>query len=310
MDIDFSRLYEEEQSVLWGYCYRLSGNAAEAEDLVQDTFVRAMERPPADLSRPWRPWLVRVATHLAYDRARRSKKSEYVGPWLPTPVPTDGKSRLGKHLAAEGSASGRYDMKESASVAFLVALEALTASQRVILLLRDVYDYSVKETAEMAEVSEAVVKTTLHRAREALKTYDGARIPLDGERMRRTGEVLEALLHRLAAKDVTGVRELLAEKAVSLSDGNGRFYAAKVPVEGAEKVALFYSKIAPPESEVVDAEVQVVNHLPALVMERPNAPEGFADRFVLSIQLDTDDKIAKIFTVLSQAKLVALPALH
>lgn len=310
MDIDFTQLYEEEQSFLWGFCYRMCGNAAEAEDLVQDTFVRAMERPPADLSLPWRPWLVRVAANLSHDRFRRSKRAEYIGPWLPTPVLTDDSHRLGKHLQAEPSSSGRYEMKESASIAFLVALEALTPGQRLVLLLRDVYDFSVKETAEMTDMSEAAVKTTLHRAREALKVYDGERVPLDGERMRRTGEVLEALLRRLAAKDVAGVRELLADKAVSLSDGNGRFYAAKVPVEGADKVALLYSKIAPPDSETVDLRVTSLNHLPAVLLERPEAPDGFAQRVALALQLDADDKIVKLFTVLAPAKLVALPSLR
>ena len=310
MSIDFTRIYEEQQGFLWGYCYRLSGNAAEAEDLVQDTFVRAMERPPGDLSRPWRPWLIRVASNLAHDRFRRSKRSEYVGPWLPTPVLTTKGDRFGDRLAAEPPAAGRYEMRESASVAFLLALEALTPPQRVVLLLRDVYDYSVKETAEMTESSEASVKTTLHRARAALETYDGERVPLSAERVRKTAEVLEQLLARLAEKDVAGIRSLLAENVTALSDGNGRFYAAKVPVEGADKVALLYSKIAPPQDEKVDLRLTELNFLPSLIMERPGAPEGFASRFTLSIDLDDEGKVIKVFTVVAPSKLVATPALR
>lgn len=300
MSIDYTSVYEEQRGFLWGYCYRLSGDAAEADDLVQDTFVRILENPPADTSRPWRPWLVRVATNLARDEARRASRRAYVGPWLPTPVPD---SRL--FGAAEGI-SGRYEMKESASIAFLLSLEALSPSQRAVLLLRDVYDYSVEETADCLEMSTSNVKTTLHRARKALEAYDGERIPLNADRIRRTGEVLQRWLEKLGAGDVQGVRDLMTKDVRSLSDGNGRFYAAKVPVVGAEKVALLYSKITPPEGEPLELKIESLNGLPAVVLERPEAPEGFASRCVICIDLDGNDRITNIYTVLALAKLSAV----
>ena len=226
------------------------------------------------------------------------------GPWLPTPVRTDVDQRL--EQAMEPGISGRYEMKESASLAFLLALEALSASQRAVLLLRDVYDYSVQETAEMLDMSEPNVKTTLHRARKALEVYDGERIPLDAERIRRTGEVLQQLLERLAAKDVAGVEALMAKDVQALSDGNGRFYAAKVPVQGAAKVALMYSKVAPPQDEPLELELGMLNYLPSALLQRPEAPEKYAARSVTAIDLDRDGKICRVYSVLAPAKLTAV----
>ncbi len=306
MSTDYSRVYEEQKGFLWGYCYRLSGDAAQAEDLVQDTFVKALESPPPDTSLPWRPWLVRVATNLARDEARKAKRGSYVGPWLPSPILTDSDPRAVGSL--ESGIAGRYELKESASIAFLLALEALSPSQRAILLLRDVYDYSVAETAEILDLSESNIKTSLHRARKALEAYDAERVPLDAQRVQRTGEVLEKMLRCLATKDIAGLEALLAANVEALSDGNGRFYAAKVPVVGASKVALMYSKIAPKPEEPIHLRPAMLNFLPSLVLEREDAPEGWARRSTLSIDLDHEGKVAKIYTILAPAKLTAVAA--
>src|SRR5438128_12126286 len=82
-------LYEEHRRFLWGLCYRMTGSAADAEDVVQDTFVRAIEHPPGRTNEPLRPWLVKVALNLARDLLRRRRRREYVGPWLPSPIETD-----------------------------------------------------------------------------------------------------------------------------------------------------------------------------------------------------------------------------
>ncbi|MEW6270578.1 MAG: sigma-70 family RNA polymerase sigma factor [Thermodesulfobacteriota bacterium] len=130
-------LFREHQRFLWGLCYRLTGSAADADDLVQATFVRALERPPARTDEPWRPWLTRVAVNLGRDLLRRRKRRGYVGPWLPSPIET-GEQPLASfepEIASGVTTEGRYDMLESVSIAFLVALEALTPKQRAVLLL-------------------------------------------------------------------------------------------------------------------------------------------------------------------------------
>lgn len=298
-ETDYTSLYEEQQSFLWGYCYRLTGSAADAEDMVQETFIRALERPPRDTSRPWRPWLVRVATNLVKDAARKRQRQDYKGPWLPSPVVTEDIAGANRG----GDVAGRYEMLESVSVAFLLALEALTPSQRAVLLLRDVYGDSAQETADSLDMTVANVKTTLHRARQALAKYDTDRQLPDGERVRRTGEALEQLLAALAVRDVAQIETLLAEQVTSLADGGGRFYAAKVPVVGRQKVALLFSRIAPDSSEKVGLDICLLNGQPGLVIERPEAPEGFASFFTLTIDVDSAGQITRTYTTLSPDKL-------
>ena len=164
--IDYAALFSDQQRFLWGLCYRMTGNAADADDLVQETFVRALDRPPARIDEPWRPWLVRVAMNLARDVLRRRRRSPYRGNWLPSPVETSAEDVPPAYEVPEGSGSpteGRYELLESVSFAFLLALEALTPSQRAVLLLRDVFDYAVRETADALGMSEANVKVTHHR---------------------------------------------------------------------------------------------------------------------------------------------------
>ena len=150
--------------------------------------MRALERPPARTDEPWRPWLVRVAMNLARDLLRRRRRSPYRGTWLPSPIETgaDDAPPAYEIPAESGSPTeGRYELLESVSFAFLLALEALTPSQRAVLLLRDVFDYSVRETADALGMSEANVKVTHHRARRAMAAYDRDRCVPTARRCRR-----------------------------------------------------------------------------------------------------------------------------
>src|SRR4029077_2785208 len=167
MTADLAPVFREHRSFLWALSYRLTGNAADADDVVQETFVRALQRPPADRDRPWRPWLVRIAVTPGRDLLRRRRRrGGYEGQWLPPPIETEPPS----HEPADegGSPAARYDLLESVSFAFLLALEALTPMQRATLLLRDVFDYSGREAARALGISEASARTTHLRARRAL----------------------------------------------------------------------------------------------------------------------------------------------
>src|SRR5688500_11587485 len=134
----------------------MTGVAADADDLVQETFARALAHPPPDVDRPWRPWLARIAVNLARDLVRRSKRRDYPGLWLPSPIET-GDEAAPPAVEPDEGAAWRYDQLESVSLAFLLALEALTPRMRAVLLLRDVFDFSVRETADALDLSEANV---------------------------------------------------------------------------------------------------------------------------------------------------------
>src|SRR5262249_43422526 len=106
--------FAEHKGFLWGLCYRMTGSAADAEDIVQDTFVKALEKPPADMDLPLRPWLVKVAMNLSRDQLRRRRRREYFGPWLPSPVikGDDGSSTFDQLVTSDDSPATRYDLIE------------------------------------------------------------------------------------------------------------------------------------------------------------------------------------------------------
>lgn len=289
----------QHQRALWQLCYRLTGSAADADDLVQETFRRALEHPPADLTRDLRPWLVRVAVNLGRDMLRARKRRGYIGPWLPTPVETPDASALSLPSDA------RYSERESLSQAFLVALEALSATQRAVLLLRDVLDYSVEETAAALDLSEANVKTTLHRARKVMASYDAEALPLTPERIQRTQEVLRALCMHLLTHNVPALEALLAEGVCARNDGAGEFFAAQRPVFGVARVIKFHLKTMRRHGRARMA-IRNVNGMPALVVDAPSQNPRIASRAVLCIALDREGKIMRMDTIVASQKLKAI----
>jgi RNA polymerase sigma-70 factor (ECF subfamily) len=302
-------LFRDHERVLWGLCYRMTGSAADADDLVQETFVRAIEQPPRQLDRPWRPWLVRVAMNLARDHLRRRRRRRYPGPWLPAPIGTSEEAVPPAHEPEIGegrTTEGHYEMLESVSFAFLLALEALTPLQRAVLLLRDVFDYDVRETAAALDVSEANVKTTHHRARRAMSAYEGRRVRPHAELALRTRETLERFLASLAAQDVSAIESLLAEGVRSISDAGGEFAAAHNVVVGRRRVASLLLGLSRKYDRALLTEFRVVNGLPALAIEVAGATGRIAPRFVLRIELDRAGRIAEIHSVLASRKLTGI----
>ena len=184
-------LYREHASKVRALAYRMTGSAADAEEITQESFTRALTSPPPDgVSRNW---LLSVAANLSRDRLRRRKRAAYVGPWLPSAVEAE---------ADASDPESRYGLRESASFAFLLALEPLSLRQRAVLLLRDVFDLSVEETAAALEMSAGAVRVMHHRARAALAGYDEQRAVPTRERL----VLVRSALERLAAAVQGGIR--------------------------------------------------------------------------------------------------------
>lgn len=294
----------EHQRYLWGLSYRMTGVAADADEIVQETFVRAIERPPADRTRPWRPWLARVTVNLCRDRLRRRKRAAYTGPWLPSPVATP---LEGEAASAADGPDARYGRIESVTAAFLLALEELTPRQRAVLLLRDVYDHTVRETAEALGLSAANVKVVLHRARKAMAAYDAARPSLDAETRERHLEALQRFLTAVAADDVAAATAALSEDAVALTDGGGEYLAALRPVVGAERVARFMFGTSRKGGGSFRSELRELNGLPAVVAVREGVAPRIARDIVLQCEVDSTGRITRLYTVLAPRKLTAIP---
>lgn len=302
-------VFQAQRSFLWALCYRLTGSAADADDLVQETFVRAIERPPARTDQPWRPWLVRVAINLGRDSLRRRRRRRYVGPWLPSPIETSQEEPSPAYeLTADSgfTTEGRYELLESVSFAFLLALEALTPQQRAVLLLRDVFDYSVDDTAAALAISVANVKTTHHRARRAMEEYDRQRCRPTRELQDRTREVLGRFMAAIVSRNVESIEDLLAEDVRTLNDGGGEYLAALNPVVGRGRVARLYLGLTKKQVAGGSFGVRDLNGLPACLIEFRSARPREAPRFIVRCDIDGDDRIRELHVVLAPRKLTAV----
>ena len=304
---DHAALFADERRFVWGLCYRMTGDAADADDVTQETFLRAIEKPPARTDIAWRPWLVRVAMNLARDVLRRRRRMARRQPWLPAPIDTGDESAPPAYELPADSASpteGRYELLESVSFAFLLALEALTPAQRAILLLRDVFDYSVRETADALGMSEPAVKTGHHRARRAMAAYDRERCVPTVARQTRTGEALFRFLTALQQDDVPALEAMLADGVRSVSEG-GEYAAAHNVVRGRARVLRLLRGLMR-HGFGGDAVVRQFNGLPAVVIEFARRGPRYAPRGVVRCDIAADGRIAAVHTILASRKLRAV----
>jgi len=294
--------FRSSERRLWQLCYRMTGVAADADELVQDAFVRALEAPAplagADLER----WLVRVATNLSLDRLRRRKRRRYVGPWLPSPIETP---EPDAEHADTRDAAERYEQAEEVSFAFLIALEALSPRARAVLLLADVLDYPATEIAAILETSEGNVRVLHHRARRVLDEHHADPFP-SADALGRQRDALGRFVFCMMQQDADGLAALLADDVRSLTDGGGRYTALREPLIGRERVVRFHLETARRRAPISTSELRFVNGALALVVEtRPLRPQ-MAPRLVLRCEVDASGRISELHTVLAPAKLTAM----
>lgn len=282
--------FREQRPRLFALAYRMLGSAADADDVLQDAWLR-WQANVAELASPG-AWLTTVVTRLCLDQLKcaRARRESYVGPWLPEPLPTEGAASVPADPAAQ---------HESISMAFLVLLEQLTPAERAAYLLHEVFDYSHVEIAEMLSLSADHCRQLALRARGHLRE-NRPRFAPSRERHER---LLYEFLLAIRAGQLEPLQRLLSEEVVMRSDGGGKRSAATKPVLGSERVARFFlglgSKLArhpvPVEFRVLD-----VNGWPALI-----TLEAGAIRHVLTVEGD-GTTIHAVFIVLNPDKLHAV----
>ena len=249
-------VFEQHRGRMFGIAYRMLGSAADAEDIVQEAWLRWQSADRSDVAEP-AAYLATIVTRLsltALDSAR-VRRETYVGPWLPEPIETSADPAL----TAEHT--------ESLSLAILLLLERLTPAERAAYVLHEAFDYPYRQVAELLETSEANARQLGARARAHLDRERGV-VVSGAERTRLLGLFLAAA----QAGDLEALEAALAEDALSLSDGGGIVNAARKPVEGRERVARLILGVLEKFGEGMVAVPVSANGEPAMLAARDGHP--------------------------------------
>ena len=287
-------IFAAERSRLLGIVYRMTGSYADAEDAVQDVWLRwrsavaagvTIERPAA--------WLTTAVSRIALDRLRSAqhRRETYVGPWLPEPVRT---SSLDPAALDPGELAV---MADSLRLGFLVLLDRLAPVERIVLLMADVFAVPFAEIAVTVERTPAACRQIASRARRQLRA-DG---PVPKATSAATRSVVEQFVGSLFGGDIERMIELSAEDLVLLSDGGPHHRAARHPIVGPDRVARFLRNLAARGTEV-QLEAMTLNGDPALVLRR-------SGRTTVAVVFEADDEVVRrILIVVNPDKLVGLDA--
>ena len=275
--------FEEHRRYLRSLAYRMLGSVAEAEDIVQEAFLRWQNAEPDALLVP-RAWLSTVVVRLCLDvrKSARTRYETYVGPWLPEPDAT----------AAEPTD------RESISLAFLVLLESLSPAERGAYLLHEVFDYSFAEVAGILDKEEATCRQLCHRAREHVTRRRPRFAPSRAAHER----LLQTFLQAVTLGDLAGLQHVLAEDVTAYSDGGGKVRAARRLAHGADAVARLFMGAARKNPLAPDAEVSLVdvNCWPAFVVRQ-------AGRATIMLGIETDgEHIYGVHFIVNPDKLARL----
>ncbi|MFJ2630077.1 RNA polymerase sigma-70 factor [Streptomyces sp. NPDC087532] len=236
------------RNLLFTVAYEMLGSAADAEDILQETWLRWAEVDHATVREP-RAFLVRITTRQALTRLRtlRRRKESYVGPWLPEPL-----------LTAPDVAED-IELADSVSIAMLLVLETLAPTERAVFVLRDVFDLGYDEIAQAVGKTPAAVRQIAHRAR----AHVTARRPREVVSPAQTRSALAAFQQAVETGDLQRLLDMIAPDVVLLTDGGGVVRAALEPVVGAEAVADVLSRLASATLRLAQ-----VNGHPALILRR------------------------------------------
>ena len=274
--------FVQHRNLLFTVAYEMLGSAADAEDVLQETWLRWAEVERREV-RDERAYLVRIATRRSLNRMRplARRRESYVGPWLPEP------------LLTTPDVAEDVELADSVSTAMLLVLETLSPTERAVFVLREVFDLPYDEIAAAVDKSPAAVRQVAHRARQ----HVDARRPRAAVTARERDEVIARFLGAAATGDLQGLMDVLAPDVVLLTDGGGVKKAALRPIHGRDKVTRFLEAVMP---EGYAADVLVVNGSPALRI----AVDGEVDA-VASLLVE-DGRVTGLYIVRNPAKLARL----
>jgi RNA polymerase sigma-70 factor (ECF subfamily) len=275
------------RNLLFTVAYEMLGSAADAEDVLQETWLRWVK---VDLEqvRERRAYLVRIVTRQALNRLRtlQRRKESYVGPWLPEP------------LLTTPDVSENAELAESLSMALMLVLETLSPTERAVFVLREAFDLSYDEIAAAVDKTPAAVRQIAHRAR----AHVDARRPRETVSARDAKVVLESFEHAVETGELQDFLDVLAPDVVLLTDGGGLKQAALRPIVGAEKIVRFFLGATSKAGGPLTTQQSVVNGNPAIVVRLGAEIDG-----VLAVRVE-DGRITRLYYVRNPEKLTRVEA--
>jgi RNA polymerase sigma-70 factor (ECF subfamily) len=280
-------VFDEHRKLLFAVAYRILGSAADAEDAVQDTWLKWSAADRSDVADP-RSYLARTVANVATDRLRSAarRRETYIGPWLPEPIPTDADTAD----------------PDSVSMAMLVVLETLSPLERAVFVLREVFAFSYPEIAAAVDRSEAAVRQAGHRARGHVQ----ARRPRFTADRAQQLDATTRFLSAAAGGDINTLMAVLSPDVTLWTDGGGKVRHATRPVTGARKVAAWFAGVAARPYEGVSPTEMTFR-----ILELNGAPGVLATgqgRVIgtITFDFDADSRITAIYNVANPDKLGAL----
>lgn len=277
----------EHRPLLFGIAYRMLGRIVEAEDMVQETYLRWHRQDPALIREP-RAWLVAAVTRLCIDQLRsaRRQREEYTGVWLPEPIVSD-----------LSDFSGESGSEDSLSMAFLLMLEALSPVERAVFLLREAFGYDYSEIAAIVDKSEANCRQMIHRARTRIARRKSESPPA----RRETERIVREFLTACATGKLEDLMALLTDDAVFYSDGGGKVRAAIRPVYTADRIGRLFIGIRRNIPEGTENRLMLVNGEPGCVSRRPDGSISVST-FVIE-----NGRVKAVYIVRNPDKLQRIP---
>ncbi|GAA1994299.1 RNA polymerase sigma-70 factor [Isoptericola halotolerans] len=238
---------------LFGIAYRMLGSVTDADDVLQEAWIRWQGTDRSVVENP-AAFLTTVVTRLAINAATSAyaRRETYVGPWLPEPVDTSADPALGAERA------------EALELAVLVLLERLTPTERAVYVLREAFGYPYRQVAEILDLTEANTRQLAHRSRDRLGRREAARVDPQ-EHRRLLGEFVSAARDG----DLARFEQFLVDGVVARTDGGGRVHAARIELAGPARVSSFFAKIARKYWSGAEVEARLVeaNGLPAMLLQ-------------------------------------------
>lgn len=290
--------FEAERPRLMRLAYRMTGTMAEAEDLVQETYLRWHATTASEIRNP-AAWLTTALTRLAIDhlRARKTERARYVGPWLPEPILDEPKDRFGD----EGRAAARVELADDLSLAFLMVMDNLPPSERAAFLLHDAFGHDHESVAAILGKSPAAVRQLVSRGRARLKA---ARPEVHVPKAARDA-IASRFIDALIQGDGLALAGIMHQDAILLTDGGGKRSAALNPIYGADKILRFFAGIRRKTRAEVRFERTLLNGVPGLVAIAegeiwfamvPDVQDGGVGRIMMMRNPDKLSGLAAVFT--------------